>query len=71
MAKLKTQRLSKAEAEQIRMSKNFDKKDEEAKAVISKLGFRSFFDSLPKQSTGKKWTETAEEKAKSKTSVKR
>jgi hypothetical protein len=50
------------------MSKNLDKKDEEAKAAISKLGFRSFFDSLPKQSTGKKWTETAEEKAKSKTS---
>jgi hypothetical protein len=41
--------MSKAEAAQIRASRNLDKKDEEARAKISKPGFRALFDSLPKQ----------------------
>jgi hypothetical protein len=56
MAKPKTRRMSEAEAEQIRASRNLNKKDEEAKAKASTPQFRAFYDSMPKQrkSTKKK-----------------
>jgi hypothetical protein len=56
MAKPKTRRMSEAEAEQIRASRNLNRKDEEAKAKVSTPQFRAFYDSLPKQrkSTRKK-----------------
>jgi hypothetical protein len=56
MAKLKTRRMSEAEAEQIRASRNLKKNDEEAKAKVSTPQFRAFYNSLPKQrkSTRKK-----------------
>ena len=48
--------MSEAEAEQISMSKNLNRKDVEAKAKVSTPQFRAFYDSLPKQrmSTSKK-----------------
>lgn len=71
MAKLKTQRLSKAEAEQIGMSKNLDKKDEEAKAAISKLGFRSFLTHCRNSQLEKNGLKQQKRKRKAKHQVKR
>ena len=49
MAKLKTGRMSKARSEEIRKAKSLNRKDEEARAALSKPGVLAFFDSLPKQ----------------------
>jgi len=49
MAKLQTRRMSKARAEEIRMAKSLNRKDEEARAALSKPGVMAFFDSLPRQ----------------------
>jgi hypothetical protein len=56
MAKPKTRRLSKARSEEIRKAKSLNRKDDEARAALSKPGVMAFFDSLPKQkkSTKKK-----------------
>ncbi len=49
MAKPKTGRMPKARSEEIRKAKSLNRKDEEARAALSKPGVLAFFDSLPKQ----------------------
>ncbi len=41
--------MSKARSEEIRKAKSLNRKDEEARAALSKPGVLAFFDSLPKQ----------------------